>query len=350
MKVTLQTIAARLNVAPSTVQRALSGNAGVSSERRNAIRRVAEEMGYIPNFHASSLKRGTKRIAAILPDTDTANRYFAAYLWKGIHQHATEVSTLNLEILECPYSISPDEHLQVVEKVARGEYGSIDGIITRGTTGAKLEGTLASLHDKGIPIALIGSDIASQKRLYCVKNYEEMQGKIAADLLIQFGSIRKQRKIIVCGNFSGLDQYNNARGFERRIWESKLPIDILMVSYVDDPSMAIPTIQKELESNSPVYAIYACSTRGTVAVADLLEKTGAYRHVRAIGSDVFQESISFLRKGVLRALLDSRPTEMAYQAARKLTSHLRQPGLCTEPHTQFIEPSVVFPSNLPEEK
>lgn len=347
MKVTLHDIAQSLGIATSTVQRALAGNAGVSEKRREEIRRIAAEMGYVPNYHASSLKRGTQRIAVVFPNMIAANRYYAEYLWQGIHQHAAEISSLDLEMVELPYSTPPDDQLKIIRKVARGEYGAIDGLITRGAMNTpELEHELNALHDQGMPIALVLLDTPSQKRFYCIKNYEEMQGRIAADLLIQFGALDQQRKIIVCGNLTGYDQYLNAKGFEQRIWERQLPIDIHKVSYLDDPTKAIATIQRELESSTPVYAIYACSTRSTAVVAELLEKKGAYHDIRTIGSDVFPESVEYLRRGVLQALLNSRPKEMAYRAARTLTSHLRQPGSFATPHTEWMEPSVVLPANV----
>lgn len=347
MKVTLHDIATHLGVASSTVQRALAGNAGVSEKRRDEIRRIAAEMGYVPNYHASSLKRGTQRIAVVFPDTAAANRYYAQYLWQGIEQHADEVSSLDLEMLHLSYSTPPDDQLKIIRDIARGEYGAIDGLITRGSMNApELENELNALHDRGMPISLVLLDTPSEKRFYCIKNYEEMQGRIAADLLMQFSNFDQPRKIIVCGNFTGYDQYQNAKGFEQHMWEHHLPVDILKVSYQGEATAAIPVLQRELDSPVPIYAIYATSTRSTAVVAELLQKNNAYRDIRAIGSDLFPESVDFLRKGVLRALLNSRPKEMAYRAARTLTSHLRQPGLPATPHTEWIEPAVVLPANL----
>ena len=51
-------LAERLDVAPSTVSRALAGSSSVSRRTRERVLRAARELGYTPNLTASGLKRG----------------------------------------------------------------------------------------------------------------------------------------------------------------------------------------------------------------------------------------------------------------------------------------------------
>ncbi len=54
----LKDIAAKAGVTTGTVSRALSGKVGVSEKKREAILKIADEMDYVPNFQASSLRTG----------------------------------------------------------------------------------------------------------------------------------------------------------------------------------------------------------------------------------------------------------------------------------------------------
>lgn len=345
MRVTLQDIAKRLGVTPSTVQRALSGSSGVSEKRRAEIIRVAEEMAYRPNYHASSLKRGTKRIAVVLPNMYHHNRYYAYYIWQGIESYMSDVSTLDIDLIRLPFDISPEEHKSILDEIIHGKYGTIDGIITRGGRGNSLEDTFDQISEAGIPVVLIGNDTETKKRLCCVTNFESMQGRMAADLLTLFGRIDAPAKAIICGNFSGTDQYHNARGFEHRIWESKAPLDIYKISHGEDPAFIKEAILRELAGSTPVYAVYTCSTRSTIAMCEAVETAGMAGKIHTIGSDIFNQSAAYMRKGVLQAIMHSRPTTMSYQAAQVMTAYLAY-GEVPPDGQVFIDPCIIVPGSL----
>jgi LacI family transcriptional regulator len=55
MRVTLVSLAKKLNLSPSTVGRALKNDSRISIEVRNTVRKLADEMGYHPNLLARSL-------------------------------------------------------------------------------------------------------------------------------------------------------------------------------------------------------------------------------------------------------------------------------------------------------
>lgn len=67
-KVTIRDVAEKAGVSISSVHLALCGKAGVSDETRVRVRNAAQELGYTPNASASSLKRGARRIAILVPD------------------------------------------------------------------------------------------------------------------------------------------------------------------------------------------------------------------------------------------------------------------------------------------
>ncbi len=71
MKVTLKDIAKAAGVYPTAVSAVLNNKSytRISQERRDHIRRVAEELGYRPDFQASCLRRGKKAtVGVFLPE------------------------------------------------------------------------------------------------------------------------------------------------------------------------------------------------------------------------------------------------------------------------------------------
>jgi len=79
---TIKDIAKVLNISPSTVSRALSGKPGVSEELRKKVLETAEEMGYMKNLSAQSLKNSKSKIIGIIA-FDIRNPFFLDFL-KGV--------------------------------------------------------------------------------------------------------------------------------------------------------------------------------------------------------------------------------------------------------------------------
>lgn len=64
-KLTMKEIARRAKVSQPTVSRVINGHKGVSAEIVNAVMRVIEEAGYVPNKAAQTLKRSSAHIIGI---------------------------------------------------------------------------------------------------------------------------------------------------------------------------------------------------------------------------------------------------------------------------------------------
>lgn len=69
--VTIKDVADKCGVAYSTVSKALNGQPGVSKEKVEQIRKIAQEMGYFPNIAARSLKTSRSNIIAVVFEDKT---------------------------------------------------------------------------------------------------------------------------------------------------------------------------------------------------------------------------------------------------------------------------------------
>lgn len=81
-KPTIKDIANALNISPSTVSRALNGKNGVSDKLSVIIREKAEELGYVGNFAARSLKTSQSKTIGVTV-SDIRNPFFLDFL-KGV--------------------------------------------------------------------------------------------------------------------------------------------------------------------------------------------------------------------------------------------------------------------------
>lgn len=83
---TIHDIAKELNIAASTVSRALNNNPLISETTREKIKKTAEEMGYRPNIMAANFRtKRTNTIGVIVP---LINRHFFSSVISGIEEVA----------------------------------------------------------------------------------------------------------------------------------------------------------------------------------------------------------------------------------------------------------------------
>lgn len=86
-KVSLVDLARQLCLSPSTVSRALAGQKEVSLATQERVRQLAEQMSYLPNHLAASLRRGRSRTLGLL--VPHINGYFFPAVMAGIERVAS---------------------------------------------------------------------------------------------------------------------------------------------------------------------------------------------------------------------------------------------------------------------
>src|SRR6187551_172627 len=86
MGITIKQIAADLNLAVSTVSKALRDSYEISAETKTRVFEYASRLNYVPNLYASSLKRHRSgNIAVVLPEV--ADSFFSSAI-DGIEEVA----------------------------------------------------------------------------------------------------------------------------------------------------------------------------------------------------------------------------------------------------------------------
>ena len=142
MAVTIKDIAKKAGVSYSTVSRALNGVGG-DSEARDRIRRLASEMGYVPNQAAIHLKKSRSYVIGLY--FSTISKMTSPYV---LHDVLTGV-----------YSITGSKYNVVVKGIDMHEPGTLnpsyfDGIIVLSQKNEDME-FMNEVLSKGIPMTVI---------------------------------------------------------------------------------------------------------------------------------------------------------------------------------------------------
>jgi LacI family transcriptional regulator len=178
---TIHDIAKKLNIAASTVSRALNNNPIISESTRKLIEKTAKEMGYRPNIMAANFRtKRTNTIGVILP---LINRHFFSSVISGIEEvaynrgFAVTISQSN-------------DNFEKEEKIAQTLFSNrVDGIIVSIGMQTKTFDHLKLFSERKVPLVFfdrVVEEIEADKIV--VDDYRG--GLKATEHLIEQGGIR----------------------------------------------------------------------------------------------------------------------------------------------------------------
>lgn len=209
-KVTLKRIAEETGFSVNSVSRALKDMPDISKETRDLIKAKAEELGYIGNMLASSMRSGlTNTIAVIL--SDIVNPHFAIIV-KDIVESLRQYNYT-------AFVMTTDEDSDLECQAIKAAIGrNVDGIIICPTQ--QSEDNVYFLKQSGIPFVLIGRYFRDVDTNYVICN-DRMGGYQAAKYLINLG----HRDIL----FLNAEPYisssqDRQAGYEAALQELEIPL------------------------------------------------------------------------------------------------------------------------------
>ena len=316
-KVTIKDISKKLGISAVSVHRALRGKEGISDELRSKIIETANEMGYVENYAAASIKRKTQRVAVVLPKDKWEKKIYFDYLWLGINKGADELKGLNIEIspFVCDNEEMQLEQLKEIAKMGPGEYG---GVITISfTRAAEVLMHFQSMLARDMKVLVIDDHIEIPEGLISIPPREVQVGKVAAELAGLITS-DKGRLLVSCGRTDSKIHANRLESFCNYIKENKPGLTIeLITGYtrnMDHRGELYKNACEALDKYSDICLMYALTSHDNRAFVEALEKQGKNKNVAIIGTDLNEETLEFLKQKKMSAVIDQNPYEKGYMA------------------------------------
>lgn len=172
---TIIDVAERAGASKSLVSLVMRGSSNVSEERRRAVLKAAEELGYRPNAAARSLVRNRSHILGVMV-SDFHNPFFAEVL-DGVEDAATSADYRAL--FNTGIGI-PDRERQAVETLLQLR---TDGVIL---AGPRIPDDVIAKLAKEVPLVVVGQqmDITG---LDVVTNDDRLGASLAVDHLVELG-------------------------------------------------------------------------------------------------------------------------------------------------------------------
>lgn len=261
-RITIKDIAKLMQVAPSTVSRALSDHPDISFKTRQAVKMLAEELGYTPNNLAANFrKQNSGLLALILPEIQM---FFFPEVIRGIEEYIRNTG-FSLLLFHSNNSLQLE-----IDNIRRCMQYPVDGVILSLTSETanlehlnpliKLEIPVL-LYDRILPNALVSTLTINDRE--AVSN--------AVKLLLQNGH---QKIMGLFGNQNLYISQVRMAGFKSTLMEHGLSINPKWTLYIEQFEDLSPRLSPILSQPSPPTAIFAMSDELLLKTMALLSKNG----------------------------------------------------------------------------
>lgn len=250
MAVTLKDIAEHVGRSVTTVSRALAGYDDVSETTREQVKRVAQELGYVPNIVAQQLqKRRTDTIALILPTFGPrfSDPFFSEFL-AGVGNKAAQQGFDLLVSTRSP----GDEEKEAYLKSIRSR--RVDGFILVRTR--RQDARISILQEHNYPFAAFGR-VEGDNGFPLVDENSEAGLKLVVDHLVELGH---RRIACISAPPTLMFGYSRLKGFIEGVKANGLFVDGALIVEGDLTQRSGRVVSGELlDMSNPPTAIAACN-------------------------------------------------------------------------------------------
>lgn len=262
MSSNLKDIAKKLNMSVSTVSRVVNNKSYVKPETRELVMQALDELSYMPNQVARSLKnKSTKTIGIMVPDI---SEDFFAYVIKGIDDI---LGMKGYTMILCDTGENPEKEELYLNMLFEKQ---IDGIIL--ATVCKEHRTLYKLIAKDLPIIFIDNlpNLKTNFDSVIIDNCKASY--IAVEHLIKLG----HKNIgAIMGKLDETTGYDRLQGYKRALEDHDINIDENLIKIGDFKEKSGYESMKELLLlNENITAVYIASSKMTYGAIKAIKDKG----------------------------------------------------------------------------
>ncbi len=318
MAVTIKKIAEVAGVSRGTVDRALNGRSGVKPEVKENILKIADELGYKPNYAAKALadKRYTRKKIGILINSE-GNPFFEEVL-RGVNASLASLEEFGLKsIIKTMRGYSVETQLEKLEELV---VEGANGIVLTPINAPEIAARINELQERGIEVVNINSDVLESRRMAYVGCRIKKSGAVAAGLIGMMNCGKPEKYAIVGASHKNLAVARREQGIIETL-EKDFPwieiTDILENEDSEEVSYKIvtETLQKRPDLDGICFA-GAGSEGGIRAVLDLKKR------LKIVAFDLTDTIRHYLEEGIVLATICQDPYKQGYDGVDIMGKYL----------------------------
>ncbi|MEX1307216.1 MAG: substrate-binding domain-containing protein [Eubacteriales bacterium] len=258
--------------------------------------------------------------------------------WQNFKEGVYEGAKAYNDVVEFHTVSTVDQENQIVEYINIASKSQLDGVIVNGeNTNLYGEAINAASHES-VEVVLGGVEFATTERLsYVGTNFYEY-GVQAAKLISQVETDDGQVQVAVIlssdqgdGNTEALTSQNALMmsGF-RSVIDDLIDVKLVDTLYRESDLLGAENLTREIITEyEDIDVIFCTNAKDTVAASRIIVERNLVGEVFVVGTDVTEEIINYLEKGIVVGVLDRNGYMAGYKSVEILHNSLEgtfQPG------------------------
>ena len=338
----MRDIAAKLNISPATVHRALTDKSNVNDKTRQIIRQTASDMGYHFGTLEDPDSEKEVRIALMLRNAFPEQ---TAKILEGLKMAEKELRDHHVK---CDgILLDPDNYVNALngalEKTSAENY---DGVIFYfANTKTQLNDEVRNKFRKNhtLMASLYSDDGFGKNDIeFMVTPDAITSGGMAADLLRIKGLGEGSKVAAFVGRRDFKCHLEYMEGFTERCSEYGIEI-VDIIEHRDNDKIAYFAAQQFLNDWPTIDGIY-CSTAITAPICKAVEEAGLHNRICLIGTGIMSGTDEYLRSGTANAIIYYDPRELGHQAALRMYDKIS--GRAPVDRLIALRPQIITKSNI----
>jgi len=321
VSVTIKDIAAVSGVSRGTVDRVLHNRAGVNSNVAEKVRRIADELGFVPNMAGKILaaRKQPIRIGCLLPNI--GNPFFDDII-AGFRRAEKELRDFGVSLhIEHIKGFDTTTHIHAIKKLTKMQ---LSGLCIATVDVPEIQHVLQNLIRDGMPVISVNTDIHNTDRL-CYVGPDYTNGGETAAGLISLITQDELRILIATGSFHIRGHNERINGFIQNL-QTKAISHIILHTFesLDDDMYAYKQTFAALQKYSTVNCIFITAA-GVEGVCKAVQKWVTASHITKpyiLSFDNIPATQHLIRKGFIDFTICQEPEQQGYMAVSKLFSYL----------------------------
>ena len=320
-KVRIKDIAEKAGVSVGTVDRVIHGRTNVSKESYNKVKRVLDEINYVPNHYASALASNkTYNFAAILPMHEVDSYW--ARVEKGLMEGVRRFTDFKLSFKIFRYDPFNDESfkMEYLNLLEMNPFAVVIGPVLNQTM---MTDFIGRLNDKDIPFALIDSNWPEFNPVTFYGQNSIKSGEFSGRIMLMASGGNPKKiflfKILGEGRVASRQQMNREVGFRKYIQnhcpECKIE-EVILYAYDKE---GMKTIMRDAFNNNPDIRFGLSFNSSIHLIGTFLhDEMPEHEHVTLLGYDAVDANIDCIKQGYVDFLIAQHPHTQGKNCFRSL--------------------------------
>ena len=341
MAVTIKQIAEMCGVSRGTVDRVLNNRGKVKKETEQMIRKIAEDLGYVPNMAGKVLAANRKELASGVVLASEGNAFFDDVL-RGIRRAETEIAGYGTKvILKTLKGYNVQQQREAIEEIRP----HINALILNPISDPIIAQEIDDLVDSGICVITINTDIQNSKRMCYIGSDYTKGGETACGMLGMITGGAPTKIGVITGSTLVLGHNQRITGFQNVIDRRYQDFRIVDCEQTDDDDIQAFEVTKEMLTEHPEIDAIFIVAGGVYGVCRAVISMHLEEQMHIICFDSTPASVEMIKKGVIQATICQQPFTQGNKSVHLAFNYLVS-GLKPEKEYYFVKNEIKILENL----